>query len=150
MKGGQSHGVSDEYGAPVVENPVHTHDFHATILHLMGQDRTRLTYRYTGRDFRLTDLHGSVVHDVIARHSQLRECRVSPALRCDRISSSCDWLSWARLTLQVARMTNTIGGYSTVSRGSEGDRGEPLRGVTYGSCPPVQGLKQNKNANPLL
>jgi hypothetical protein len=65
-KGGYSHGVSDEYGATAVENPVHVHDFHATILHLMGLEHTRLTYRYSGRDFRLTDVHGNVVHDVIA------------------------------------------------------------------------------------
>jgi hypothetical protein len=66
VKGGYSYGVSDEYGAKADENPVHTHDFHATILHLMGLDHTRLTYRYSGRDFRLTDVHGNVVHDVIA------------------------------------------------------------------------------------
>jgi hypothetical protein len=66
VKGGYSHGVSDEYGATAVENPFHVHDFHATILHLMGLDHTRLTYRYSGRDFRLTDVHGHVVHDVIA------------------------------------------------------------------------------------
>jgi hypothetical protein len=45
---------------------VHVHDFHATILHLLGLDHTRLTYRYSGRDFRLTDVHGNVVHDVVA------------------------------------------------------------------------------------
>ncbi|MBI3465072.1 MAG: DUF1501 domain-containing protein [Planctomycetes bacterium] len=65
-KGGTSYGVSDEYGATAAENPVHTHDFHATILHLMGLDHARLTYRYSGRDFRLTDVHGNVVHEVIA------------------------------------------------------------------------------------
>ena len=48
------------------ENPVHVHDFHATILRLMGLDHTRLTYRYSGRDFRLTDVHGNVVESVIA------------------------------------------------------------------------------------
>lgn len=66
VKGGFSHGVSDEYGAAAVENPVHTHDFHATILHLMGLDHTHLTYRYSGRDFRLTDIHGNVVHEIVA------------------------------------------------------------------------------------
>jgi hypothetical protein len=65
-KRGFSYGVSDEYGDAPAENPVHVHDFHATILHLMGLDHTRLTYRYSGRDFRLTDIHGNVVHDVIA------------------------------------------------------------------------------------
>jgi hypothetical protein len=66
VKGGYSYGLSDEYGATALENPVHVHDFHATILHLMGLDHTRLTYRYSGRDFRLTDVHGNVVHDIIA------------------------------------------------------------------------------------
>lgn len=66
VKGGTSYGVSDEYGAKAAENPVHTHDFHATILHLMGLDHERLTYRYSGRDFRLTDIHGNVIHDVLA------------------------------------------------------------------------------------
>jgi hypothetical protein len=61
-----SYGRSDDYGEKVAENPVHVHDFHATILHLMGLDHTRLTYRYSGRDFRLTDVHGNVVKDVIA------------------------------------------------------------------------------------
>ena len=56
--GGFSYGRSDEYGNEVAENPVHVHDLHATILHLMGLDHTRLTYRYSGRDFRLTDVHG--------------------------------------------------------------------------------------------
>jgi hypothetical protein len=65
-KGGFSYGVSDEYGNAPAENPVHVHDFHATILHLMGLDHTRLTYRYSGRDFRLTDIYGNVVQSVIA------------------------------------------------------------------------------------
>jgi len=66
VKGGFSYGASDEYGDRVAEDPVHVHDFHATILHMMGLDHTRLTYRYSGRDFRLTDVHGNVVRDVIA------------------------------------------------------------------------------------
>ncbi|MGE3820278.1 MAG: DUF1501 domain-containing protein [Isosphaeraceae bacterium] len=65
-KPGFSHGVSDEYGDAPAENPVHVHDLHATVLRLMGLDHTRLTYRYSGRDFRLTDVHGEVVQDVIA------------------------------------------------------------------------------------
>ena len=48
-----------------VENKVHVHDLHATILHLLGMDHERLTYRYSGRDFRLTDVHGNVVHDIL-------------------------------------------------------------------------------------
>ncbi len=66
VKGGYSHGVSDDYGASPAEDPVHVHDFHATILHLLGMDHTKLTYRYSGRDYRLTDIHGEIVHDVIA------------------------------------------------------------------------------------
>jgi hypothetical protein len=66
VKGGYSYGATDEYGEKIAENPVHVHDFHATILHLMGLDHTRLTYRYSGRDFRLTDVHGKVVKDILA------------------------------------------------------------------------------------
>ncbi len=66
VRSGSSYGRSDEYGNQVAENPVHVHDLHATILHLMGLDHTRLTYRYSGRDFRLTDVHGHVVRDVLA------------------------------------------------------------------------------------
>jgi hypothetical protein len=66
VKGGISYGSTDELGATVAENKVHVHDFHATILHLLGIDHTRLTYRHAGRDFRLTDVHGHVVQDILA------------------------------------------------------------------------------------
>jgi hypothetical protein len=66
VKGGQVYGATDEFGFRAVEKPVHVHDLHATILHLMGFDHERFTYRYAGRDFRLTDVHGHVVHDLIA------------------------------------------------------------------------------------
>jgi uncharacterized protein (DUF1501 family) len=66
VKGGIVYGKSDEYGDQVAENEVHVHDFHATILHLLGFDHERLTYRYGGRDFRLTDVHGRVVKDILA------------------------------------------------------------------------------------
>jgi hypothetical protein len=66
VRGGSSHGTSDEIGDAVGENPVHVHDLHATILALMGLDHERLTYRYSGRDFRLTDIHGKVVREVFA------------------------------------------------------------------------------------
>jgi hypothetical protein len=66
VKGGTTYGQTDEYGITIVANPVHVHDFHATILHLMGIDHTRLTYRYAGRDFRLTDVEGNVVTGVLA------------------------------------------------------------------------------------
>jgi hypothetical protein len=66
VKPGAVYGETDEYGMRPVENPVHIHDLHATILHLMGLDHTRLTYRHSGRDYRLTDVHGEVVQDVLA------------------------------------------------------------------------------------
>lgn len=65
-KPGYIHGTTDEHGLRADEKPVHIHDFHATILHLMGFDHTRLTYRHAGRDFRLTDVHGHVVEEVLA------------------------------------------------------------------------------------
>jgi uncharacterized protein (DUF1501 family) len=66
IKPGTVYGASDELGMNATENPVHVHDLHATILHLLGIDHTRLTYRYAGRDFRLTDVHGQVAHGVLA------------------------------------------------------------------------------------
>ena len=66
VKGGYSHGATDDYGYEAIENKVHVHDLHATMLHLLGIDHERLTYRYAGRDFRLTDLYGNVVKDVMA------------------------------------------------------------------------------------
>lgn len=65
VKGGMTYGSTDEIGATVAENGVHVHDFHATILHLLGIDHTRLTYRHGGRDYRLTDVHGKIVKDVL-------------------------------------------------------------------------------------
>ena len=65
-KPGWSHGATDELGYQAVENPVHIHDWHATILHLLGFDHKRLTFNYAGRDFRLTDVYGNVVKDVLA------------------------------------------------------------------------------------
>ena len=65
VKGGIAHGQTDEYGLNIVKDPCHVHDYHATILHLMGIDHTRLTYRYAGRDFRLTDVSGQVMRDVL-------------------------------------------------------------------------------------
>jgi uncharacterized protein (DUF1501 family) len=66
VKPGFSYGATDEFGLSAVENRMHVHDLHATILHLMGLDHQKLTYRYSGRDYRLTDVHGNVVHDLIA------------------------------------------------------------------------------------
>ena len=66
VKPGLTYGVTDDYCYNILENPVHVHDLNATILHLMGVDHTRLTYRYQGRDFRLTDIHGEIIHNVLA------------------------------------------------------------------------------------
>src|SRR5262249_9180611 len=66
VKPGMSYGKTDEYGYFAVEGKVHFHDLHATILYLLGLDHKRLTYRHAGRDFRLTDVAGQVVHNIIA------------------------------------------------------------------------------------
>src|SRR5437660_2550185 len=66
VKGGIAYGATDDFGFKSVEKPVHVHDLHATILHVMGFDHTRLTYRYSGRDFRLTDVHGNVIRDILS------------------------------------------------------------------------------------
>jgi hypothetical protein len=66
VKPGFRHGATDDYGYFAVENKVHIHDLHATILYLLGLDHERLTYRHAGRDFRLTDVHGRVVNDILA------------------------------------------------------------------------------------
>jgi hypothetical protein len=66
VRGGVAYGETDEYGMQVVRDGCHVHDYHATILHLLGLDHTRVTYRYAGRDFRLTDVHGRVLDAVIA------------------------------------------------------------------------------------
>lgn len=66
IKGGSVYGASDEYGYKAVENRLEIHDLHATMLHLLGMDHTQMTFRYSGRDMRLTDVHGQVVHDIIA------------------------------------------------------------------------------------
>jgi hypothetical protein len=65
IKGGIAYGATDDFGFKAVENKVHVHDLHATILHQLGFDHTRLTYRHAGRDFRLTDVHGEVVKDIL-------------------------------------------------------------------------------------
>jgi hypothetical protein len=66
VRGGYVHGATDEFGFKAVENPVHVHDLHATLLQLLGFDHTKLTFHHAGRDFRLTDVHGSVVKELIA------------------------------------------------------------------------------------
>ena len=66
IKGGMTYGATDDFGFKAIEKPVHVHDLHATILHLLGIDHTKLTYRYSGRDFRLTDVAGTVIDDILA------------------------------------------------------------------------------------
>jgi arylsulfatase A-like enzyme len=66
VKGGMTYGTTDDFGWKVVDKPVHVHDLHATILYLLGIDHTKLTYRYSGRDFRLTDVEGRVVKDILS------------------------------------------------------------------------------------
>ena len=66
IRGGLMYGATDEFGMNAVENRVHVHDLHAMILHLLGLDHEQLTYRYAGRDFRLTDVSGTVAHGIFA------------------------------------------------------------------------------------
>ena len=66
MKGGHVHGATDDLGFQAVEKPVHVHDLHATILHLLGFNHEQFTFRYAGRDYRLTKVHGKAVKDVVA------------------------------------------------------------------------------------
>jgi arylsulfatase A-like enzyme len=66
VRGGIAHGASDEFGFRAVDSRVHVHDLHATILHLLGFDHEKLTYRHAGRDFRLTDVYGQVVKKMLA------------------------------------------------------------------------------------
>ena len=66
IKAGITYGASDEYGIDIASNPVGLHDFHATVLHLLGMDHTKLTYRHAGRDFRLTDVAGNVIKEILA------------------------------------------------------------------------------------
>jgi hypothetical protein len=66
VKGGHVHGATDDYGYEAVDRRMHIHDWHATVLHLLGLDHERLTFRHAGRDFRLTDVHGEVAKEIIA------------------------------------------------------------------------------------
>ncbi|MCG8585278.1 MAG: DUF1501 domain-containing protein, partial [Pirellulales bacterium] len=66
VQGGIQYGATDDYGYYAVENKMHVHDLHATLLHLVGLDHEQLTYRYAGRDFRLTDVKGRVVKEIFA------------------------------------------------------------------------------------
>jgi hypothetical protein len=66
VKGGMVYGATDEFGFRAEQNRMHVHDLHATLLHLLGFDHEQLTYRYAGRDFRLTDVEGRVIHEIMA------------------------------------------------------------------------------------
>jgi hypothetical protein len=70
VRGGISYGATDEFGLSAIENRVHVHDLHATILHLMGIDHQRLTYRHSGRDYRLTDVSGKVIRGILSSERQ--------------------------------------------------------------------------------
>ena len=65
VRGGFTYGATDDFGYSPIEDPVHMHDLHATLLHTLGLDHTRLTFRHAGRDFRLTDVHGKVVSEIL-------------------------------------------------------------------------------------
>ena len=65
VKGGLTYGATDDFSYNITENPVEVHDLNATMLYLLGLDHLKLTYRFQGRDFRLTDVHGRVVHDLL-------------------------------------------------------------------------------------
>ena len=66
IKGGQVYGKTDDFGYNIVENPVHVHDFQATMLHLLGINHERFTFKHQGRRYRLTDVHGHVVKDILS------------------------------------------------------------------------------------
>jgi hypothetical protein len=66
VKSGLSYGETDDFSYNIIKDPVHVHDFHATLMHLMGVDHERLTYKFQGRRFRLTDVHGKLVKDILA------------------------------------------------------------------------------------
>lgn len=66
VKSGLTYGATDDFSYNITENPVHVHDFQATLLHLLGVDHERLTFKYQGRRFRLTDVHGHVVKDILS------------------------------------------------------------------------------------
>ena len=66
IKPGLAYGATDDYSYNIAENPVHVHDLQATILHCLGVDHTKLTYKFQGRNFRLTDVHGNLIKDLLA------------------------------------------------------------------------------------
>ena len=66
INAGMTYGETDDFSYNITENPVHVHDLHATIFHLLGIDHERLTFKYQGRRFRLTDVHGRIVNDILA------------------------------------------------------------------------------------
>src|SRR5204863_172349 len=114
VKRGHVHGETDEYGIEVARDGVHVHDFHATILHLMGLDHERLTYRHVGRDFRLTAVDGKVVGGVLCRPDHFAFVGdTSPdafARVVDRLlASSAYGERWGRHWLDLVRYADTAG-----------------------------------------
>ena len=106
VKGGMAYGATDDFGFKAVENPVHIHDLHATMLHLLGLDHTRLTYRYSGRDFRLTDVAGTWSRTFWPRDSWLLTVPLNghpPARYCGRRRKCETWFLLRYLALPLAQ-----------------------------------------------
>src|SRR5207237_1087286 len=91
VRGGQVYGATDEFGFQAVENKVHVHDLHATLLALLGFDHERLTYRHAGRDFRLTDVHGRVIPELSARKPQIEQKISRKGAKTQKRSRSKEW-----------------------------------------------------------
>ena len=116
IKGGITYGATDELGYDAVENAVHVHDLHATMLHLLGIDHTRLTYRFQGRDFRLTDVAGNVVRPILADVIGTADCeRLVLRRRLAESSASMSKVRWGILS------TAKIGVGQSHSRHAAGD-----------------------------
>ena len=90
VRGGMAYGATDEFGFKAEDNPMHVHDLHATLLHLMGFDHEKLTFRHAGRDFRLTDVRGHVVHEMCLMETVelTRDCEVTVIPGGDRMTLS--------------------------------------------------------------
>ena len=116
VKGGQIYGATDEFGFQAAENPVHVHDLHATILKLLGFDHERLTYRYAGRDFRLTDVHGKVIEELIAyKYGFGDQFRIRVTKTLEEIIAAAEHLKPAQF-VQLRRRLDQFGKTSLGSR----------------------------------
>jgi hypothetical protein len=112
VKGGIAYGKTDEISGAVEEDKVHVHDFHATLLHLLGFDPTKLTYRHAGRDFRLADVHGNGVGEILAEKSPSPGLRTVSKSACymppTRSLTKEDRESAAQITLRYFYKTGEI------------------------------------------